>query len=175
MPRMSNKPSVFGLLTWIVIGLMVTMFILLLLFVIGKTVPFKPLVVNSYEFAQSETCPGDLVVLLTERDVEDSYHVDSAHLESYWLLEGDSRPYMPYTFDLNDEELSDSEGAALRIAPFSKGKWYIHTEITVDGKVFGFVPRTSEVLLVTSKPLTIPPPESSSCSIDSSDNTTLTE
>lgn len=155
-------------LVWSIIALLAAFMLFLGVYIIGKTVPYEPLVVENFEFTTSTSCPGDLVILNTERDLDESKHIKTAHIESYWFLEGDTRPYLPYSFDLSPEELAANEGVLLRFAPLSYGKWYVHTEVVIEGTVLGFVPRTSEIYLQTEQPLEIEK-DQQDCSIDSND------
>lgn len=166
----AKKADKTRFMIWLAVLVCAAVFVLLVVGSVGRFVlPFKPLVIQTYDFSDPEACPGDLVDLATDRYIDDSFVVDSIHIESYWLLKGDMRPYLPYSYDLTEDELVANRGSALRVAPFTSGEWYIHTEFLVEGRVLGFVPRTEDFEISTSSYLYVPA-DIQSCAIKNTED-----
>ena len=128
------------------------MFILLSGFV-GLAVPFEPYEIYSWRDIPDTVCPGEVLRTSSYTEIKEGPYTvgsmtgyggivnDQGIAVDTWEVDVDVQPY--------DKELSVSP--ILRRAPLQEGYYRLLADVTLDGRMFGYVPRYQDYRKVSEK------------------------
>jgi hypothetical protein len=128
------------------------------LYIVGRIMPFEPLVVDDVMIYPEESCGGyEAYVTYVGRADGGLYSLGKIEGFAYWMSGEDPRPYSSIYFtveDLEPFETREFEGPTRRTAPWPEDEWHAGVDAVVYGKRFGFVPVEQRVHIESDDSLT---------------------
>jgi hypothetical protein len=142
------------------IYLILAFIILIIIFIIGQSIPWEPLQVYAYEAYPTEVCPFDRVELFQDLELVWGPHsINSLSGQTFWISE-DGRNFQS-TYFMEDDNLPTSAprdeypSSALKLAPPEPGEWTLGGRATLRGNRLWFIPVTQIIEIESDNVVTV--------------------
>lgn len=167
--RLNKAKTQMRLVVALIVSLALLSFVVLAL----TFLPFTPVTIYSYEPTRSEVCPGELIRVDVDSEIDPrpSRSVYSIKVQPEWIVvdvaglakgqtvEGAETTLPPEVLKLGR---SDIQSNVLRPAPPQPGMWRHAAEVTVQGSAYG-IPRPQILHPMADTLTTVLPPDHPKC------------
>ncbi len=150
--------NVKGLLVNTIIAILMLAIILMVVFFIGKTLPYEAVQLDEEDvrIEPISACGGEEVNVTYVLSTDNT--VDRITGFTYWVSGDDNRPYSSIFFDSFDpapttEEKVEVDGPTRRVAPWPRDYWHAGINATVYGTRWGFIPVEQRIWLESTDTL----------------------